>query len=70
MNNLFLTKKSKSYNKTLHEPSLKNMFSCKLGIDPKSLWIKKTIFLVRKKVKIDYYYNVGYRMEKRFFQKA
>ena len=70
MNNLFLTKKSKSYNKTLNEPSLKNMFSCKVRIYPKNLWIKKTIFLIKKQVKIDYYYNVGHRMRKRFFPKT
>ena len=38
INNLFLTKKRKSYNKTLNEPSLNNMFSCKVrNIPQKSM---------------------------------
>ena len=55
MNNLFLTKKSKSYNKTLHDPSLKNMFSCKVRNIPQKSMDQKNNFSY--KVKIDYYYN-------------
>ena len=51
MNNLFLTKKSKSYNKTLSEPSLKNMFSCKVRNIPQKSMDQENNFSYKEKGK-------------------
>ena len=51
MNNLFLTKKSKSYNKTLNEPSLKNMFSSKVRNIPQKSINQKNNFSYKEKGK-------------------
>ena len=51
INNLFLTRKSKSYNKTLNESSLKNMFSCKVRNIPQKSMVQKNNFSYKEKGK-------------------